>query len=434
MGNPAQDVAVTRVDLTAGRHTTMQCVGSMAVRLVALAVACEAFSPAMPAGLRTPMRAAASSGRSEPRVGVRTLRAMAANEQHAATAMDWDTLASFPWGSIETESMTVAKCGPETGGEWKSAEVVPYGNLPMPPKAGVLNYGQGLFEGMKAQRTEDGRIVIFRPEKNAKRCYYGCERLLMPPVPEDIFTNAVKDCVIANAKWVPPKGKGSLYLRTIVIGSGPILGLAPAPSYTLCCYVSPVGSYFKGNQLTPIKLKLETGFSRAAPGGSGGVKAIGNYAPSLMPQKKAKEEGFDNVIYLDAAEKKYLEEVGTSNVFIVKGKKVLTPALKGNGDPEDTILEGVTRDSLITLLKDKGYEVVETRVSIDDLLESDEAFTVGTAVVISPIGEVSYMGKPHQWNYADGSSGPVTKDLYETLVGIQTGTHPDPYGWTVYLD
>lgn len=343
--------------------------------------------------------------------------------------MDWEKLTDYAWGSVETEFMTLCKYDAQADKKWSKCETVPYGDLSIPPRASVLNYGQGLFEGMKAQRTEDGRIVIFRPEMNARRAQYGCERLLMPPVPTDVFVDAVKQCVLANAKWVPPKGQGTLYIRPIVFGSGPILGLAPAPSYTFCIYVSPVGSYFKGNQLTPIKIKIEESFTRAAKGGSGGVKAIGNYAPSLMPQKKSKEEGFDNCLYLDAEEQKYLEEIGTSNIFVVKGKTIMTPAVKGGGDPEDTILEGITRDSIIQVCKDKGYEVVEKRVSVDEALECDEAMTVGTAVVVSPIGELHYKGKVQKLGV-----GPVTQDIYDTLLGIQTGTHEDKRGWTVYLD
>jgi len=327
--------------------------------------------------------------------------------------------------------MTVATCGPETDMKWVPGKTVPYGDLKIPPRASILNYGQGLFEGMKAQRTEEGKIVIFRPDKNARRAAYGCERLCMPPPPEDIFVNAVKDCIIANAKWVPPKGEGTLYVRPIIFGSGPILGLAPAPSYTLCVYVSPVGSYFKGNQLTPIKLKLETAYSRASPGGVGGVKAVGNYVPSMKPQALAKKEGFDNVIFLDAEEGKYVEEVSTSNVFIVKDGVVYTPPCKGGGNPDDTILEGVTRDSLLTLCKDKGYKVVEDKVPVELLMSAEEAFTVGTAVVISPCGEVVHEGKSHKLL---GDKGPITNYLYETLTGIQTGVVDDPYGWTVYLD
>jgi len=345
--------------------------------------------------------------------------------------MDWDTLTDFQWGSVETEFMTVAKFSPETGNKWAEAEVLPYGDIPTSPRAAIFNYGQGLFEGMKAQRTKEGKIVIFRPDRNSKRANYGCERLMMPPVPEDIFVKAVKDCVLANAAWVPPYGQGTLYIRPLIMGSGPILALAPPAEYTFMIYCSPVGSYFKGNQLTPIKLKLETGYTRAAPGGVGGVKAVGNYVPSLKPQKEAKEQGFDNVIFLDSDEGKYIEEVSTSNVFVVKDKVVYTPGVKGGGSPEDTILEGVTRDCLITLCKDKGYEVKEGLVPVELMMEADEAFTVGTAVVISPIGEATHLDKTHK---LAGDKGEVTQYLYETLVGIQTGLVEDPYGWTVYLD
>ncbi len=207
-------------------------------------------------------------------------------------------------------------------------------------------------------------------------------------------------------------------------------GLAPAKAFTFCIFGSPVGSYFKGNQLTPLKIKVEVDFTRAAPGGSGGIKAIGNYAPSLLTAKNAKGEGFDNMVYLDAAEQKYLEEIGTSNVFVVKGNTVMTPTCKGGGNPEDTILEGVTRDSIMQVCRDKGYNVVEKRISVDELFECDEFFTVGTAVVVSPIGEINYKGKIKKWD----NVGKITQEVYDTLVGIQTGTHEDKHGWTVYVN
>lgn len=395
-----------------------------------------AFSPTFlaPHGFRGSGLLSARNSRSSVRgVGPIRLRAVldATKPDHAPTAMDWDHLGSKPWGSIETDYMFVAEC--PAGGEWQKGELQPYGDLKISPRAGVLNYGQGIFEGMKAQRTAEGKIVIFRPDKNARRVQYGCERMCMPPVPEDVFINAIKETVIANAKWVPPFGRGSLYLRPLIIGSGPILGLAPAPSYSFVVYVSPVGSYFKGNQLTPIKLKMDDKYSRAAKGGSGGVKAVGNYAGSLLPQVKAKKEGFDNVLYLDASEAKYLEEVGTSNVFVVKGDTIHTPGLIGGGNPDDTILEGVTRDSVIQVAKDAGYKVVEGKVERTLLWEADEAFTVGTAVVVSPIGSVVYKGDTKKWEFKDGA-GPVTSKIYDTLTGIQTGRIKDPYGWTVYLD
>lgn len=200
---------------------------------------------------------------------------------------DWADLGKSSWGSIDADMMYVNEFK-EGATEWGKGELRPFGPLAVSPKAGVLNYGQGVFEGMKAQRTEDGRIVVFRPDRNAERTRYGCERLCMPPVPKETFLKAVEDVVLANAKWVPPFGQGSLYLRPLIIGTGPILGLNTAPSFTFLVYVSPVGSYFKGSQMTPISLRIEDQFSRAAPGGSGGIKAVGNYAGSLLPQVRAK--------------------------------------------------------------------------------------------------------------------------------------------------
>jgi len=395
-----------------------------------------AFAPTARTVPAAPARGLAPRLAVPPRVralnaGLRHAKGVASAEKNAPTAMDWDTLTDFQWGSVETDFMTIAKFSPETGNKWAEAEVLPYGPVPTSPRAAIFNYGQGLFEGMKAQRTKEGKIVIFRPDRNAKRAAYGCERLMMPPVPEDIFVKAVKDFVLANAAWVPPFGQGTLYIRPLIMGSGPILALAPPAEYTFMIYGSPVGSYFKGNQLTPIKLKLETGYTRAAPGGVGGVKAVGNYVPSLKPQKEAKEDGFDNVIFLDSETGTYIEEVSTSNVFVVKDKVVYTPGVVGGGSPDDTILEGVTRDCLITLCKDKGYELREEKVPVETMMTADEAFTVGTAVVISPIGEAVHEGKTHTLL---GDKGPITQDLYQTLVDIQTGAGEDKHGWTIFLD
>jgi branched-chain amino acid aminotransferase len=254
--------------------------------LVSTDSGCYAFCPtALPSvGLRGSARLACSGSkiRNVAAKGVVGLKSVLGKESHAPTAMDWEQLGSKPWGSIETDNMYISECAAD--GQWTYGKILKYGNIEISPRAGVLNYGQGIFEGMKAQRSADGRIALFRPDKNARRVRYGCVRNCMPPVPEEIFVQAIKDTVLANAKWVPPCGKGSLYIRPIVVGTGPILGLAPAPSYTFAVYVSPVGSYFKGSQMTPIKLKIEDKFSRAAPGGTGGTKSIGNYAGSLLPQ------------------------------------------------------------------------------------------------------------------------------------------------------
>ena len=208
--------------------------------------------------------------------------------------IDWDSL-TFSLTPTDTMYLTETK----QDEAWMPGDLHPYGNMSISPAAGVLNYGQGLFEGMKAYRTANDRVVFFRPEENARRMQRGADRLKMPPVPESVFIDAVEQVVAANLKWIPPMGKGALYVRPLLMGSGPVLGVSPAPSYTFLVYVTPVGPYFKDG-VTAIDLLISEEYHRAAPGGSGGVKAIGNYAPGMMPSKKAKAAGYSEVIYLDA--------------------------------------------------------------------------------------------------------------------------------------
>ena len=298
----------------------------------------------------------------------------------------------------------------------------PYGPMPMFPSAQVLNYGQSAFEGMKAQRSANDRIVLFRPDCNAERLAAGAARLSMVGPSTDQFITAVEETVRANADMIPPVGKGSLYLRPLLLGSGPILGLGPAPSYTFCVYCAAVGSYFKGGQLTPIDLIVETRFHRAAPGGMGGTKAAGNYSPVLVTQLAAKKEGYSDVVYLDAKTDTYLEEVSSCNIFVVQGKKIKTPPLQG------TILPGVTRRSVIELARSRGYEVEEANVSVQEAMAADEIFTTGTAVVVSPVGSLTHQGEKRQF----GEVGQPTKtalELYDALTGLQTERLPDPFGW-----
>ena len=199
-------------------------------------------------------------------------------------SIDWDSLT---FSFTETDRMFISKC--EQGGEWEEGIMQDYQNLRISPAAGVINYGQGLFEGMKARRAEDGRVLLFRPEFNARRSADGCRRLGMPPVSENMFLDAVRKVVEENIRWLPPTGRGELYIRPLIFGSGAILGVAPAPEYTFLIYAVPVGPYFKGG-MNPISLKVSDEYHRAAPGGSGGVKAIGNYAPGMMPSKNSKSE------------------------------------------------------------------------------------------------------------------------------------------------
>ncbi|XP_031481797.1 branched-chain amino acid aminotransferase 2, chloroplastic-like [Nymphaea colorata] len=333
--------------------------------------------------------------------------------------LDWDNLG---FGLVPTDYMYIMKCFKD--GNFQKGELQKYGNIDLSPSSGVLNYGQGLFEGLKAYRTAEGKILLFRPEENALRMKMGAERMCMPYPSVQQFVDAVKQTVWANRHWVPPAGKGSLYIRPLLFGSGAVLGLAPAPEYTFLVYVSPVGNYFKEG-LAPINLVVESHFHRATPGGTGGIKTIGNYAPVLKAQSAAKSKGYSDVIYLDSIKKKYLEEVSSCNIFIVKGNNISTPALEG------TILPGITRESIIKVSRTHGFEVAERPVSIDELMDADEVFCTGTAVVVSPVGSVTYLGKRVQ--YGNDGVGVVSQQLYSALTGIQMGLAEDKMGWTVEL-
>ena len=329
--------------------------------------------------------------------------------------IDWDALT---FSLTPTDWMYVAEVN--AGKPWMPGTLVPYADFSISPAAGVLNYGQGLFEGMKAYRTEAGRIVFFRPEENARRMQAGADRLRMPPVPESLFVDAIEQVVHANRDWVPPSGRGALYVRPILFGSGPVLGVAPAPSFTFMIYCTPVGPYFKGG-MNAISLIISDDHHRAAPGGSGGVKAIGNYAPGMMPSYAAKAAGYAEVIYLDAETHTCIEEVGAANFFCVKDGVLSTPALTG------TILPGITRASIIELARHRGLEVREERVTAEAAMAADEAFCCGTAAVISPIGSITQGERTT--TYGDGTPGPVTLDLYAHLTGLQSEQEEDVFGW-----
>jgi len=323
----------------------------------------------------------------------------------------------------ETRSMYVTKC--KQGDDWDTGELFPYGNISISPASTVLNYGQGLFEGMKAYRTNDGRILLFRPEKNAERAAKGCLRLSMPEIPKNIFMDAVKKVVNDNSDYIPPTEKGALYIRPIIFGSAEGLGVAPSTEYTFMVYCSPVGPYFKGG-LSPIKLIVSTDYHRAPLKGTGGVKAIGNYVPGMLPSGNAKKKGFAEIIYLDAAEEKYVEEVGAANFFAIIDGKIITPKLTGS------ILPGITRDSVMHIAKEKlGIDIEERRISIDEVMKADEVFCAGTAAIISPIGSITYDSK--EYIFSNGDVGNITRKLYDILTGMQFGTDSDPFNWILEL-
>ncbi|KAG9440678.1 hypothetical protein H6P81_020843 [Aristolochia fimbriata] len=330
--------------------------------------------------------------------------------------VNWDELG---FGICPTDYMYMMRAS--KNGEFVNGELNRFGNIELSPSSGVLNYGQGLFEGLKAYRKPDGGLLLFRPEQNALRMQMGAERLCMPSPSVDQFVSAVKKTVLANKRWVPPPGKGSLYLRPLLMGSGAVLGLAPAPEYLFLTYASPVGNYFKEG-LSALNMYVDDEFHRATRGGAGGVKTISNYAPVLMAQRCAKKRGFSDVIFLDSVHKRNLEEAASCNVFIVKGNVISTPPTEG------TILAGVTRKSIVELARDNGYKVEERTIPVEELMEADEVFCTGTAVVVAPVGSITYRDKRAEFRTGTGT---ISQALYLNLTGIQMGLMEDKKGWTV---
>ncbi|XP_030523314.1 branched-chain-amino-acid aminotransferase 6-like isoform X2 [Rhodamnia argentea] len=320
-----------------------------------------------------------------------------------------------------TDYMYVMKCS--TGEDFSQESLIPYGNIELSPCSGILNYGQGLFEGLKAYRKEDGQILLFRPEQNALRMKAGAERLCMPSPSIEQFVDAVKQTVLANERWVPPFGKGSMYVRPLLMGSGAILGVGPAPEYTFLVYASPVGSYHKHQR--SLNLVVEEKHHRASSGGTGGIKAVANYSPVLNALTRAKAQGFSDVLFLDAATGKYIDEGSACNIFSVKGNTISTPPAHG------IILPGITRKSIIKIALTLDYQVEERPVTIDELMDADEAFCTGTAMVVASISSVTHQGRRIEYKtQADA----VSQKLRETLTGIQMGRLEDTMGWVVEVN
>ncbi|XP_028787145.1 branched-chain-amino-acid aminotransferase 2, chloroplastic-like [Neltuma alba] len=317
--------------------------------------------------------------------------------------------------------MYAMKCS--LGQHFSHGSLTPLSSVSLNPAASVLNYAQGVFEGLKAQRSDEGRILLFRPEENARRMKMGAERMCMPCPSVEQFVNAVKHTVIANRRWVPPPGKGSLYIRPLLIASGVALGLRPPPEFTFLTYASPVNSYHK----SPLDLKVENKLFRAITGhgGTGGIKSIANYAPVFRAINEAKIQGFSDVLFLDAATANYIEEVSSSNVFVVKGNVISTPVADGS------ILPGITRKSIIELATDLGYQVMERDVEVEETLQADEVFCTGTAMGVKSVASVTYNNR--RVEYKTGADS-VCQKLYDTLVGIQTGLVETTKNWIVQVD
>jgi branched-chain amino acid aminotransferase len=335
---------------------------------------------------------------------------------------------SLEFGTEFTDHMFIMDY--DTGTGWHDARIVPYGPLQLDPAAAVLHYAQEMFEGLKTYKTETGGLKLFRPDMNAKRTNRTNDRLCIPEIDEEFYVDAIKTLVDVDRDWVPDIPDTSLYIRPYIIASEPFLGVRPSDKYLFLIILSPVGPYYKGG-LAPTKIFVEDEYIRAAQGSTGAAKVGGNYAASLKSQIKAHELGFTQVLWLDGNERKYVEEIGTSNAFFVINGEVFTAPLEG------TILPGITRDSVITLLKDWGITVREERFTIDSVFGAakdgalSEVFASGTAAVISPVGELRW--KTSDIIIGDNKIGELSQRLYDAITGIQSGKLPDTHNWTVDL-
>jgi branched-chain amino acid aminotransferase len=332
------------------------------------------------------------------------------------------------FGRYFTDSMFIARH--RAGEGWTDARITAYAPLQMDPSAAALHYAQSIFEGLKAYAQPDGTVATFRPEANAARFVRSAHRLAMPPVPEEGFIAAVDALVDADRAWVPTGPDQTLYIRPYQLAVESFLGVRPAHEYLFIVIASPAGAYFpRGVQ--PVSVYVSEEYVRAAPGGTGDVKCAGNYAASLLPQQEASALGCDQVVYLDAVEKKYIEELGGMNLFFVLGSgadaELVTPELSG------TLLPGITRDSLITVARERGHRVTERRISVDEWRGGvadgsiTETFACGTAAVITPVGEVK--ARTGHFTVGDGGSGPLTMQLREHLLDVQHGRVADTHGW-----
>jgi branched-chain amino acid aminotransferase len=316
------------------------------------------------------------------------------------------------------------------GRGWHTAELVPYAPLSIDPANMALHYGQSIFEGLKVYRQPDGTLATFRPHRNAQRFQNSARRLAMPELPEELFVGAVEALARQDSDWIPRKAEQSLYMRPFMFAMETGLGVRPSNEYRFLLIASPAGAYFSGG-IKPVSVWLSEEYVRAAPGGTGEAKCAGNYAASLIAQAQAAEQGCDQVVWLDAAEHRWIEEMGGMNLCFVEGSgtdaTIVTPELSG------ALLDGVTRDALLALAEDLGYRTEERRISTEEWQFGNadgtitEVFACGTAAVITPVGSVK--STRASWTVADGKAGPITMRLREALLAIQTGDAADSHGW-----
>ncbi len=316
-------------------------------------------------------------------------------------------------------------------GQWRNPRIEPFAPLSLSPAAMGLHYGQLIFEGLKCYRRPDGKLALFRPQANFARFAKSAWQLCIPSFDQNLALDALKELIVVDQDWVPRSPGTSLYIRPFIVATEPHLGVRPAREYLFMIITGPVGAYYPEG-FAPIKIYVEPEMSRAAPGGLGEVKAAANYAASLFATEEARRRGYSQLLWLDPCQHKYIEEVGSMNMFFVIDDEVITSPLAG------TVLPGITRDSVLTLCRDWGRRVAERPLSIDEIIEArkngrlQEAFGAGTAAVISPVGRLHYQGEDIV--VGDGSIGGLTQRLYDEITGIQYGLRPDPYHWVTLVD
>jgi branched-chain amino acid aminotransferase len=340
---------------------------------------------------------------------------------HAMPTLD---LATIAFSSVMSDHMFTARFA---DGAWHDPQVVPHGPLSLAPSASSLHYGLAVFEGLKAHRGPDGRVLLFRPRLNARRLQRSAARLAMPEVPEQLFLDGLTALLEADRAWVPHAESGALYIRPVLFSEDPSVRVKPAEVFRFLIFAFPFGRYFAA----PLDVLVTEEYVRAFPGGTGDVKPAGNYAGAVLAEREARAGGFDTVLWLDGVERRYVEECGVMNVFFVIADQVVTPSLDG------TILPGVTRDSVLTLLRDAGYRTVERRIAIEEILAAHdrgrlaEAFGTGTAAVVSAIRRIRYRDRTIELPPVESRTvGPSIRDR---LVAIATGRAPDPHQWVTSL-
>lgn len=336
---------------------------------------------------------------------------------------------NLPFGKYFSDHMFVMDY--DEGKGWHDARIVPYGPIPLEPSAMVFHYAQEVFEGLKAYKTPDGHVRLFRPDRNFARLNVSNERLAIPPIDEKLCLEGLKKLVELDRDWIPEQEGTSLYIRPFIIATDPYLGVRPSDSYKMMIICSPSGLYYPEG-LEPVKIYVEDSYVRAVRGGTGFTKTGGNYASSIRAQVVAHEKGYSQVLWLDGVEQKYIEEVGSMNIFFKINGEVVTPALNGS------ILSGITRMSTIELLKSWGIPVSEKRISIQEVADAydngtlEECFGTGTAAIISPVGELRWEDKVMKIN--NNQIGEVTQRIFDTITNIQTGREEDKFGWVVVVD